>query len=320
MALGDAMRGWTYPAIVVTSGVLALLVFAFPPVLILGFFLLFVPGLVLMAAPNVFLYAAAFWPAWIVWRLGRGTVTTAIAGVLLFIPFSVATWPAWSSGNELNALIAKETKDNFSEPAKVAPKSIGFENHSRSTVWNKCDELCQLLLLQGHVERVVYTIGKNSAEYRVMQIDGACTNAAELYLRELALAEAKKGRCIIKGETSGPVDVLVEQGKRSGAYMHYPDEEWDKLWTIEAFRVFDVKERVGRLYAPVEHHVSVNGEKAMAPFLMALGTVQGTVAIFPAVARLPVAPSGDNLPELLERRYGWNVTEMMSGRDGFEGR
>jgi hypothetical protein len=131
------------------TGIVTALVFAMPDLIILGLFLLVIPGLILIITPSVFLYLALFSAGW--FPTDRfPTVLRVLAGLAAMFAVGV-TLPLVSNGTD--RYLAKARAQEVAPDSHVAPiHSIGIKPPSGR---DECGDLCQTLLFNGSVQRVV---------------------------------------------------------------------------------------------------------------------------------------------------------------------
>jgi len=136
-------------ALAVTGGVTAF-VFAFPDIISVGLLLLIIPGLILIITPSLFLYLLLFSAGWFstrrfpaVLRVSAGLAAMLSVGVALPLILNSAS-PLW---------LAKARAQDIAPGSHVAPiHSLGIKPVRGR---DACGDLCQTLLLNGSVQRVV---------------------------------------------------------------------------------------------------------------------------------------------------------------------
>ncbi len=140
-------------ALLVSGGV-SLLVFAVPDLIVLGFFLLILPGVVLSLMPTTFIYLAVFSAVWFGLR-GRGVVLASVAGVVAVGRGGVGL-PQYFNLQTSQWLV--EAADRDLVPTENIGGSRGLvviEKPKRILGWRECDELCQLLLYNDVAAKVM---------------------------------------------------------------------------------------------------------------------------------------------------------------------
>lgn len=186
----------------IASGCLALLALAMPSLVILGFYLLIIPGLILSLAPTAFMWGCLFAILW--WLLGHVVGDTlaatlalpATAALLWFVP---TPWLA-----EGRAMLTRSTLADVTPTARFGPSGhirvesgwARWDNKNRAQQggvrWYACDNLCLGLLLEPGVESVTvgsannltldqiregaYNQGRSDRTYRLVR-KGECPGA-----------------------------------------------------------------------------------------------------------------------------------------------
>ncbi|QYJ07054.1 hypothetical protein [Qipengyuania flava] len=155
---------------VLVSGALAALVWLLPSLVIIGFFLLFVPGFVLSLMPTVFVYLAATYLIRLVLPLPEGPLSTALAfAIALAIGWAVMQPSRAQAIREFQAAIEPDVTDG--KPVALSgdvlwskPAAFGGETGTPT-----CDGLCAVLLNLGDVSSVTVAEGDESATYRLIR-------------------------------------------------------------------------------------------------------------------------------------------------------
>lgn len=164
------------------SGVLSAVVLAAPSLVMLGLFLLILPGLVLGAMPSVFFYLCLFSVVWFSLERRGGAVASVLAGggVLLFgLGLPMLLNPI------TDARLVEAASRNLRAQGKVGPvKWIALEFPKGSYHQTDCDELCLMLLYNHAAEGVLMrsTEGKPAVAYRI--VTGRCA-VSEKILKSL---------------------------------------------------------------------------------------------------------------------------------------
>jgi hypothetical protein len=135
------------------SGGATILVFLAPSLIVFASLALIIPGLVLAAMPTVFLYAAVFSTAWFglhgISRTVAAAVGAALVGAVAFVlPEAI---------NTVSAVWLEEAAKRDHEPpapvGRVARIGLGATGETWSA--SVCNDLCQLLLLNGSADEVI---------------------------------------------------------------------------------------------------------------------------------------------------------------------
>ena len=141
------------------TGGLAFLALSFPSLVIAGLFLLIIPGIVLFAAAPVFLYSAL---GYATWRLTGGMHRSARLAILLGTLAILAVIPAWLLNLPINDERAALTAHDMTAPIPpLRDTTLAIFTPSRSHSGGRqpadtaCDGICQRLLYNGAVARVI---------------------------------------------------------------------------------------------------------------------------------------------------------------------
>jgi hypothetical protein len=148
------------------TGTLALFVWVMPDWIILGFFLLILPGVVLSLMPSVFLYLSTFSAIWFFTRK-RGEMQAVGFGLAGLLTLAVGLPIVLNRKSE--ALLAEANERELAPREKVSGRGrvISIELPA-STGTATCSELCQVLLFNGEAEQVVVrTNGEKSHQKSV---------------------------------------------------------------------------------------------------------------------------------------------------------
>ena len=155
---------------VMVSGALAALVWLVPGLVIIGFFLLVVPGFVLSLMPTIFVYLAATYLIRLILPLPEGPLSTALA-------FAIALAIGWASMQPWRAQAIREFQAAI-EPDVTDGRPVAL---SGDVLWSKpapygeetgtpaCDGLCAVLLRLEDVTSVTVAEGDKSATYRLIR-------------------------------------------------------------------------------------------------------------------------------------------------------
>lgn len=156
----------------VITGALALLAWLFPGLVILGYFLLLLPGLILHAAPTVFLYLLAMWLIRRALPLANNLVAYPAALAIALGIASLATMPLKMRAEA--AIAAAQAPDIVaSGPIPVRGNvRLVVEDGLPSSFAPSCDALC-LALLDSGAEAVTKERGGQTVTYRLRPRDGA---------------------------------------------------------------------------------------------------------------------------------------------------
>ena len=141
------------------TGSLALVTLAFPHFVTYGLFLGILPGLLLFAAPPLFMYGAVTYLAWRAsrpWGMSAAVVVTGVI-VLAFavVPPFILNWPTDSLVRQITAGDhgLAVPPPHIRRLALLRPK-FGFARNEEETESN-CGELCQRLLFNGAVDEML---------------------------------------------------------------------------------------------------------------------------------------------------------------------
>ncbi len=107
----------------IVSGILSALVIAMPWLVFIGMFMLVVPGLILLAAPTVFMYLATFSVLRMVLPMPPGLMLNAVAaGLTLFLGWAVVQPSVWT---------AKRAFDRANLPEIIPATPVALKGHIR---------------------------------------------------------------------------------------------------------------------------------------------------------------------------------------------
>ncbi len=135
------------------SGGATALVFLAPSLIVFASLALIIPGLVLAAMPTVFFYAVVFSAAWFglhgISRMVAASVGAALVGAVAFVlPEAINTVSA--------ARLEEAARRDREPPAPVGRVArIGLQATGETWSASVCNDLCQLLLLNGSADEVV---------------------------------------------------------------------------------------------------------------------------------------------------------------------
>lgn len=199
----------------IVTGALTALVLLFPGVIIIGMFLLVVPGLVLMAMPTVFLYLLATWLIRMVLPVESDLVAypLALAGALALASLAVLPLRLGAQSAFEDAIQPEVVPD---APIAVAGHVLIEEEFGYALPpVPRCDALCLALLDLEAVETVTVTRDGKSASYRLI----TPVPYPEMPLREAALPD-----------DAGRIIALAGQArdyKRDQAAIDSLQREWE---------------------------------------------------------------------------------------------
>lgn len=153
---------WLKTYLLVT-GIGAFLALAFPPLVVLGAFLLLIPGLILAMMPTAFLYGVVF-------AAMRFVLGTMLIGIPLNIAAAIATGALmWAIPQPMirqaNARLAALREP---EVLPSAPVALSGDILITGKFESRCDSLCAALLLTPGVSSVtIKTVRGHSSTYRL---------------------------------------------------------------------------------------------------------------------------------------------------------
>ncbi len=135
------------------SGILGAIALLFPSLIIVGLFLLVIPGLILGLAPTVFCYTALFAAFWFLGPFARRPLAALLGGAaVLAIAIGVPTLINTASKATLKVANARD----IAPPAPLRPvATIAIQPAERYWSAGLCGDLCQLLLYNGAAQRVI---------------------------------------------------------------------------------------------------------------------------------------------------------------------
>jgi hypothetical protein len=136
----------------VVTGVITAVVFAVPDLVTVGLFLLILPGLILAFTPTVFLYLAVFAIPWFLLNR-RGVAIGVLGGLAAVAGVGVGLPVMWNgyTDQRLQEAMAKEEPPS----AEIGSANIVALQPGRSVLKTGCGDLCQSLLYDSGVQRVV---------------------------------------------------------------------------------------------------------------------------------------------------------------------
>ncbi len=152
----------------IVTGILAALVVIFPGLVVIGMFLLVIPGLVLMAMPTVFLYLLAVWLIVMVLPIENVWLARSAAFGIALVLGSLAVLPFRFSA------IEKFESAQLAEISADAPVTLsGHVRYEDFSVLEyseppPCDALCLAILDLDAVTGVTRSRGGQSATYRLV--------------------------------------------------------------------------------------------------------------------------------------------------------
>jgi len=217
------------------TGVLAFVALAAPSVVVFGFFLLILPGLILSLAPTAFLWGCVFAASWFAARafLPNSWATVAVAAVVTLVALAAVT-----EFNRAGSRLAQAAtvRPDITPPARLAIKGDVRIDLPRPRWDNKnpsigqrgfsCDNLCVALLFTPGVTSVTIN---NSSEFSLLQHrDG--TGPFD--------PEARTYRLLPKGQCPGG-GLQPDLEGRDGLYPGVPDAglalaaEWNLKFASE---------------------------------------------------------------------------------------
>jgi hypothetical protein len=147
----EAVSAFLLTALLVLGGLTAVL-FVAPTLVTVGFFLLIVPGLILLVTPSVFLYLLLFSIGWFGLR-GKPPLVAAGTGLALVIAVGLLLPEVLNEAarEELAGAFRREVAEPHAPRSwrTVALQTVG------PTARVECNDVCRLLLFNGEVERVL---------------------------------------------------------------------------------------------------------------------------------------------------------------------
>jgi hypothetical protein len=119
----------------------AFIALAFPPLVVLGFFLLVVPGVILSLMPTAFLYGVMF-------AVSRYLLAGMLSGMALNVAAVAVTAAVLMAIPQPVALLTKARLAGLRQEAVLPPAPIRLEGHIllRRSIGHDCDALCVALL------------------------------------------------------------------------------------------------------------------------------------------------------------------------------
>ncbi len=147
----QAISKFLATALIVT-GVITAAVFAMPDLVTIGLFLLILPGVLLAITPTIFLYLMAFSLPWFLLSQ-RGLATGALSGLATVAWIGVGL-PLMLNGRTSQWLSDAQAKEAAPSTRIATARIVGLQPQSGSTK-DGCSDLCQTLLYNSSVERVV---------------------------------------------------------------------------------------------------------------------------------------------------------------------
>lgn len=199
------------------SGGLSLLVWAMPDLIILGYIMLILPGVVLSLMPTCFLYLCAFSVGYYFARQ-QGPVQASFYGLAALAVLALGVPLALNRESE--SLLAEERARQRQPAQKVALSGRVAIDMDRAGLGDPCSDLCQILLFQGTAQEVVvrnlrskaaqaYRLQKGDCNVDLPKLDkmlqaslsfgGNPKRASEL--AESSKARIASGDCILHSES-----------------------------------------------------------------------------------------------------------------------
>lgn len=164
------------------TGAVSAVVLLFPGLVVLGFYLFIVPGLILSLVPTAFLWGCVFAAAWFAAKsfLGESALAALLAAALTALTLSVVTQPFRAAGH---ALYAETLLPDVTPPFRI-PMSGDIRIEVPAPRWDNlnprgpnkrrgfaCDNLCVALLFTPGVDSV--TIHRTSPSLPAPRRKGA---------------------------------------------------------------------------------------------------------------------------------------------------
>jgi hypothetical protein len=285
-------------------------------ILVLAFFLLVAPGLILWASNTVLAYSVALIPVYLIaphLKRAPSMLAPALlpALMLVFLPHYLSQ-PAY------HAFTRPYLAQDFSTPAQPGMHTVLLEGPLvRPHAEDGCVELCQQLLYGGDVESVLQIHYDGTFRYRIEHRD-VCpelpTNAATPYARARSLS----GDCLIgEPSTDAQADVSIASSRvRDNALeaVSIGSAQRFRLWAVDEVRRFDVFERHDGVMMHVERRTRIAGEVASAPLYFGLAST-GSIETYPETARTEIVVQDASLESVLAQRYGWRVAPIEENLD-----
>jgi len=220
--------------VLIVTGMITAAVFAMPDLVAIGLFLLILPGVLLGITPTVFLYLMAFSLPWFL--LSQRSIVIGALGGLAAIAW-VGFWLPILNGRTSQWLSDAQAKEAATSTRIAAARVVALQSVSGSAQ-DGCSDLCQTLLYNGSVERVVLLPGKNngangqSISFRVEQ-KSSCRDAdpklqsrgwGNTWLKDSGQSKIAQtvrlriadGECLVKEEQwSGLPDLVLHESRRT---------------------------------------------------------------------------------------------------------
>ncbi|HEX8669978.1 MAG TPA: hypothetical protein VF727_16560 [Allosphingosinicella sp.] len=313
------------------TGIGAFLALLMPGLVVLGFFLLIVPGLLLSLAPTAFLWGAIFAVVWWLCRSAMADLPAALAAlaVTAAILFAIP-WPSRVAGQRLLAasVVPDVTPAAALKPAGNVRLDLGgprWDNKnppvSGAVRAFACDNLCLALLFEPGVTSVTVNDSGPFAPEQHRGGGGAFATGAQTY--RLMPKDQCAGREIVP-------DIEGRVGLFGGTLeeMRAVDAEWKLKLATEycvvrepPIRAFDFFIREGRFHEPADGPRSA-GEWSLQRSAAEISYVEirsgsGTVLLRRLVSRVSVLARPFSItPEggIENFRFGWSRKRLSNAK------
>lgn len=297
---------WLRTYLIVT-GVGAFLALAMPGLVVIGMFLLVIPGLVLALMPTAFLYGVGF-------AVARWLIRSRLSGLPLNLLSAAATLALFWAIPQPGLLSAKAELAGLRQPDVRAGTRIGFAGNIliRGPFEAKCDSLCAALLKTPGVTSVriepvrgrpaIYRIAPDTATgqrakatgYGLMDGSGKY-DAGDPFLRQRALESEwnlmlATGKALLVDDDAPQADfvIAIEDGFVRKSEPGSRDPDWSFRPSVPRRKALTVTNAAGRVLLR-----------------------RSILSIYAAAAPLTIGTSGG----IENFRFGWQRTRLGDGRE-----
>jgi hypothetical protein len=269
------------------TGILASIGMFFPSLVLLGYFLLIIPGVILTCAPSVFAYGVAVSAIEKVFKLVRvpfpflvSVVAALGAGSLIAI---ILNLPMWQKIDEIkNNDIPLQHEIVF--PQTIAIFVDEFKGHFQEADEILCNSLCQYLLYNKAAEKVIIGFDYNQTQkndvftsYSIepgkncKQIGYISNQKEDLAIKNVQMRMAF-GECLLKSETplsEAQLIFLKHKDSQNSKYQNY----WDLRRNVIFINKIELLKKNNGSYDPIYRFTKIEAQPFMVP--LSFGTILG---------------------------------------------
>ena len=282
-----------------------------PEIVMLGFMLFLVPGLILMAAPTLLLYSTLLLPLYLSFKHPQYRIPLIVAGLVL--PLGVALLPGVLARQLHDGYFRRVLAADFSKPSTIHPRTYRIPA-SLSGVEGRqslCWMFCQQLLFDGGVEAVFVTF-YGEWRFRIAKA-GPCLETLSSPARQYQ-PRVLRGECLVEERVSSaePDVEVLSSDRKSDPAKRAPD--WNErssdssLWAVSGnVSTIEIKERHSGNLESVERVTSgLSGYVAPLPYFFGIEPMGGRQHKVAFISRRSIEAVPASV--LLAKRYGLGMT------------